>query len=326
VNTVPPKALEAGGTVGMIAPSGSSKDPALVDRAAAALGAMGFRVVVGDSCRGKHGYLAASDALRASDVNAFFADDSIDGIVCMKGGYGTPRILDMIDYGIVAANPKVFAGYSDITGMHLAFRRHAGFPTFHSPMAFCLADGLDEFSTVSWKAALMTPGPLGRLGRPDQASLAAGTPGTGPLARTTSGPLVCGKARGPLTGGNLSLVAALTGTPYSLVPDGAIVFLEDVGEEPYRVDRMLTQLRLAGVFDRCAGIVLGDWKDCGAKDPNRSLTLKEVFEDVIAPAGKPTLVGWAAGHSLPTHSFPLGVDVVLDADAGTLDFVEPACR
>ena len=311
------KALRPGDTVGLIAPSGSAKDASMADRGAAILEAMGYRVVVGDSCRGKYGYLAAPDSLRASDIEAFFADGAIDGIVCLKGGYGTPRILDMIDYDLVAANPKVFAGYSDITGLHLAFRRYAGFPTFHAPMATSMVGGFDEFSAASWKAALTTAGPLGR--RPPLPT-ADGSPGRAPES------LVGGKARGTLVGGNLSLVAALTGTPYALVPDDTVLFLEDVDEEPYRIDRMLTQLRLAGVFERCAGVVLGDWKDCGAKDEDRSLTLRQVFDDVIAPAGKPCMFGFAAGHSTPTHSFPIGVEAVLDADACTLDIVGSASR
>ncbi|PKL25112.1 MAG: LD-carboxypeptidase [Spirochaetae bacterium HGW-Spirochaetae-3] len=301
-----PRALKRGDAIGMIGPSGSSKDPGMADKGAAALAALGFEVVVGESCRGKYGYLAAPDELRAADLGAFFADDAIDGIVCMKGGYGAPRILDMIDYALIARHPKVFAGYSDITGLHLALRRYAGFPTFHAPMAVSMVGGFDGFSAASWAAALTTPGPLGLLAPP---------PGPAPTA------LAGGKARGPLVGGNLSLVAALTGTPYALEPDGAILFLEDVDEEPYRVDRMLTQLRLAGVFERCAGIVLGHWTRCEPRDPDRSLTLERVFADVILPAGKPVLAGFAAGHSTPTHSFPLGVEAALDADAGTLEIV-----
>ncbi len=308
-----PRALRLGDTIGMIGPSGSSKDPEMADKGAAALAAMGFRVVVGESCRRKYGYLASSDELRASDLNAFFADDAIDGIVCMKGGYGTPRILDRLDYASIAAHPKVLAGYSDITGLHLAFRRHVGFPTFHTPMAVSMVGGFDDFSAASWMAALTTTAPLGRLSPPP---VPAGSADGVPVA------LVGGTARGPLIGGNLSLVAALTGTPYALVPDGAIVFLEDIDEEPYRIDRMLTQLRLAGVFERCAGIVLGHWTHCEPKDPDRSLTLPQVFADVIAPAGKPTMTGFAAGHSTPTLSFPMGVEAVLDADAGTLEIVE----
>jgi len=315
-----PKALKAGDTIGMIGPSGSFKDQGMVERSAAAIAAQGFKVVVGESCRRKYGYLAASDELRASDIGRFFADPAIDGIVCMKGGYGTPRILDLIDYGVVAANPKILAGYSDITGLHLAFQRFAGFPTFHTPMGISMDGSFDEFSQASWRAALMNPAPLGLLVAPPPGSQDLSTGEPSPLTRS----LVGGKARGPLVGGNLSLVAALTGTPYALVPDGAIIFLEDIDEEPYRIDRMLTQLRLAGVFKRCAGVVLGHWTHCEPKDTERSLTLEQVFADVIIPAGKPTITGFAAGHSTPTHSFPLGVEAILDADAGTLELVEAA--
>ncbi len=306
-----PKALKPGDTIGMIGPSGSFKDQTMVERSAAAIAAQGFKVVVGDSCRRKYGYLASPDELRASDIGRFFADPAIDGIVCMKGGYGTPRILDLVDYKVVAANPKVFAGYSDITGLHLAFQRFAGFPTFHSPMGISMDGVFDELSAASWRAALMTAAPLGKLL---------------PLPPESPKTLVGGMARGPLIGGNLSLVAALTGTPYALVPDGAIIFLEDIDEEPYRIDRMLTQLRLAGVFERCAGVVLGHWTHCEPKDPERSLTLEQVFADVIVPSGKPVMTGFAAGHSVPTHSFPIGVEAVLDADSGTLEIVEAALR
>jgi muramoyltetrapeptide carboxypeptidase len=304
-----PKALKPGDTIGMIGPSGSFKDQTMVERSAVAIAAQGFKVVVGESCRRKYGYLASPDELRASDIGRFFADPAIDGIICMKGGYGTPRILDLVDYATVAANPKVFAGYSDITGLHLAFQRFAGFPTFHSPMGISMDGVFDDVSAASWRAALMTAAPLGKLL---------------PLPPAAPKALVGGNARGQLVGGNLSLVAALTGTPYALVPDGAIIFLEDIDEEPYRIDRMLTQLRLAGVFERCAGVVLGHWTHCDPKDPERSLTLEQVFADVIVSAGKPVIAGFAAGHSVPTHSFPLGVEAVLDADAGTLELVEPA--
>lgn len=324
MNRQVPKALRTGDTIGMIGPSGSFKDQAMVERSAAAIAAQGFKVVVGESCRRKYGYLASPDELRASDIGRFFADPAIDGIVCMKGGYGTPRILDLVDYAVVAANPKVFAGYSDITGLHLAFQRFAGFPTFHTPMGVSMDGVFDEFSAASWRAALMTTAPQGKLlPLPPLAPSPAGDSGAQGIG-TVPKALVGGTARGPLIGGNLSLVAALTGTPYALVPDGAIIFLEDIDEEPYRIDRMLTQLRLAGVFKRCAGVVLGHWTRCDAKDPERSLTLEQVFADVIVPAGKPTMIGFAAGHSTPTHSFPMGVDAVLDADAGTLEIVESA--
>lgn len=307
-----PKALRPGDLIGLIAPSGSSVDAEAAAKGKAALEKLGFRVRLGASALAKrYGYLAAPDELRASDLNAYFADPEVDGIVCLKGGYGTPRILDRLDYGAMAANPKLLIGYSDITGLHLAFDRYAGYPTMHGPMAMSMASGWDGYSRDSWLRAASADYPLGELAGPEGAALEA---------------LVGGKARGKLIGGNLSLVAALCGTAYALKPEGAIVFLEDVGEEPYRVDRMLNQLRLAGVFERCAAVALGGWTDCDPEDAERSLTLREVFMDQVAPSGKPVLAGLAAGHCTPTMSLPFGVAAELDADSGRLVILEAACR
>jgi muramoyltetrapeptide carboxypeptidase len=169
----------------------------------AALEALGFKVKAGQSCLvERYGYLAADDDLRASDINAFFAEPSIDGIVCFKGGYGTPRILDRIDYDTVRANPKAFIGYSDITALHLAFARYAGFPTYHGIMAMSMTGSADSFSIDAWLACIMASGPLGALAYPPPA---AGVQAERPTA------LVGGQARGVLMGGNLSLVAALAG-------------------------------------------------------------------------------------------------------------------
>ena len=312
-----PKALKPGDLLGLIAPSGSPKETGQADQGADFLRGLGFRVRTGGSCRQGYGYLAAPDEERAADLTNFFADPEVAGIVCLKGGYGTPRILDRVDYAVIARNPKVFVGYSDITGLHLALHRHAGFPTFHGPMAVSFLGGLDEFSAGAWLRALTSPKALGILPVPPGED---GRPPVPPRALTG------GRAEGVLLGGNLSLVAALTGTPYSLDARGKILFLEDIDEEPYRVDRMLTQLRLAGVFDACAGIVLGDWKNCVPKDPGRSLTLDQVFRDVVVPSGKPVLAGFPAGHSVPTLTFPLGVRARLDADSGTLELLEAAAE
>jgi len=318
--------LASGDTLGLVAPSGSTKDAMAVAKGKAALEKLGFKVLAGRSCSARrYGYLAADDSLRASDINEFFADPLVNGIVCFKGGYGTPRMLDLIDYPVVAANPKVFVGYSDITAIHLAFARYAGFPTFHGLMASSLAGSVDSFSRESWLSCLTATQALGELPypMPKPAEPFAGTQSeltepTGPRA------LVPGRAKGILMGGNLSLVAALTGTPYALEPEGKVLFLEDVNEEPYRVDRMLTQLRLAGVFERCEAVVLGSWTHCEPEDPERSLTLLQIFTEVIAPAGKPVLMDFPAGHCMPTLSLPLGVEAVLDVDAGTLTVTEAA--
>lgn len=305
-----PKALKPGDTLGLIAPSGGVQEADRVDRAAACLEGFGFRVKTAPGCRASWGYLAGKDALRAADLNAAFADPEVDGVVCLKGGYGTPRILDALDYRTIAKNPKALVGYSDITGLHLALARKCGLVTFHGPMPG--SDMLPEFDAASragWMAALSATGPLGPLANP----------GGERLER-----LVGGMARGRMIGGNLSLVAATMGTPYEIDTRGRILFLEDVDEAPYRVDRMLTQLRLAGKLDQCAGILLGDWKNCVPKEGKPSLTLMQVFEEILAPAGKPVAFGFRAGHCSPAVTFPLGVEAVLDADAGTLEFTESA--
>jgi muramoyltetrapeptide carboxypeptidase len=306
-----PRALQAGDTLGLIAPSGSLKDLGMVEQAAGMLRRHGFESKVGASCRSIHGYLAGADSLRAADVNGFFADPEVAGIVCLKGGYGTPRILDALDYDLIRRNPKVFVGYSDITGLHLALNQHAFLPTFHGPMG--VSDTLlqgDDFSTQSWLKALTTSAPLGRLENPPEAA-----------PRFT---LVGGVARGPIIGGNLSLVAATMGTPFELDTRGRILFFEDIDEHPYRIDRMLTQLRLAGKFDDCAGILLGDWNNCVPEEGTRTLELLEIFQELLVPTGKPTMAGFQAGHCAPVITLPFGVEAVLDADALSLEMIESA--
>jgi muramoyltetrapeptide carboxypeptidase len=303
-----PEALAAGDEVGLIAPSGAVGDPCRIEKAVAALERLGFTVRIGASCRASYGYLAGADKLRAGDVHAFFADPSVRGIVCMKGGYGTPRILDALDYQLIARNPKVFVGYSDITGMHLAMNRLSSLVTFHGPMGISdvLVEG-EEYSTRSWFDALTSAAPLGAIRNPDAA----------PPMRV----LVPGRAKGELIGGNLSLIAATMGTAYEIDARGKILFFEDIDERPYRVDRMLTQLRLAGKFDECAGVVLGDWNNCKAEEGKPSLSLEEIFRDIIVPAGKPVIAGLRAGHCSPAATLPFGVEADLDAESE-----EPALR
>ena len=306
-----PKALRPGDTLGLIAPSGGLKDPGQLWEAVAMLGRLGFKSKPGAACRSAHGYLAGADAGRAADLNGMFADPDVAGILCLKGGYGAMRILDAVDYELAARQPKVLVGYSDITALHIALNQRAGLPTFHGPMALSAALlEADPASTQGWLAALTGAAP-GRLENP---------PGCPPL-RSLAG----GVARGPLAGGNLSVIAATMGTPYELDVRGKLLFLEDIDERPYKVDRMLTQLRLAGKFRECAGILLGDWNNCVPDPGERSLELLEVFQEVLLPAGKPILAGLQAGHCQPALTFPLGVEAVLDAEAGTLELVEAAC-
>lgn len=271
-----------------------------------AVKALGLEPVPYPSCyaTSRHGYFAADDAQRARDVQAAFADDTIAGVLCLRGGYGAHRILPLLDLDAIARRPKLFAGYSDVTALHTAFHQVCGFVTYHAPMpASDYYQPVDELTMSQLRRCLF--GPL-----------------AGPVANPAGRPLTAlshGSAMGRLCGGNLSLLAASLGTPWEIDTKGKLLFLEDVGEKVYRIDGMLTQLRNAGKFRDCAGVILGEWTDCPPEDPERSLTLEEVFRELIVPAGKPVLSGLACGHTLPTLSLPLGAMAAMDADTGRLE-------
>lgn len=303
-----PRALRPGDLLGLVSPSGPSS-PQSLNGAVAGLKAMEFGVKVYESCRQEYGYLAGRDEIRARDIQEAFCDPEVKGVICLRGGYGAPRILDRLNYAAIAAHPKVFAGYSDITALHLALNRCCRLVTFHAAMPMTLGDGRDPFTWDSWLRALTSTGPLGELPNPP-----------GEPVET----LVPGRARGTIVGGNLSLVSASLGTPCEIDTRGRLLLLEDVGEEPYTIDRMLTQLRLAGKFADCRGVILGDYEDCGPKDGKPALTLAQVFADVVAPAGRPAIVNFQTGHCAHKITVPLGVEAELDADAGTVTIVESA--
>ncbi|MCE5255938.1 MAG: LD-carboxypeptidase [Spirochaetaceae bacterium] len=307
-----PRHLLIGDTVCLIAPSGCAASPERVVASEKALAALGLRVKTSAHAADQYGYLAGRDATRAQELAAAFADPEAKAVVCLKGGYGAQRILDRIDFGLVARNPKIFLGYSDITALHAAFGQVCQLVTFHGPMASSdMVPEIDPASFESLQKALFSDAPLGKIRNPDGKPLST---------------LVGGKAEGELVGGNLSLITSGIGTPWELDTRGKILFLEDVDEAPYRIDRMLNQLRLAGKFDCCAGVVLGGWTRCTATEGKPSLSLEEVFRDIIAPCGKPTLMGLQAGHCIPNLTLPLGIRYGLSADDGTLEALEPACR
>ena len=285
-----PRALCEGDCVGLFAAS-SGVPHGVLDAAVAALEAFGLRVAIGESCYAEAAYLAGADALRARDVNRMFADPAIAGLFALRGGYGAQRILPLLDWRMIRRHPKPLFGYSDVTALHTAIQRLCGFITYHTPMpATELCGGLDVYSR-DWYEKCLFGGAFGRVENPRGQTLE----------------MVCGGVcTGILTGGNLTLLASSLGTLYALDPRGKILLLEDVDEEPYRIDRMLTQLRLAGVFDECAGILLGAFTRCGEAE--------RVLHDAFWRCGKPVLGGLVCGHCLPTMSLPLGALVRLRAD------------
>lgn len=300
---IKPNALKFGDVIGIVAPSGPTTKEK-VKLAKDQLEGLGFQVKLGHSCYEKHGYLSGKDEVRARDLNHMFEDQEVQGIICLRGGYGASKILNRIDLEQIAKRPKVFVGYSDITALHLAMNQISKLVTFHGPMGSSdIAGGLDDFTREGFLKAVMGSSPMGEIQNPKGKKMQS---------------LVGGKANGILVGGNLSLIAATMGTPYEIDTKGKILFLEEIGEEPYRVDRMLTQLLLSGKLGDAEGILLGDWMDCEPEEPEKSLSLMAVFEEIIGPLGKPTIYDVEAGHCSPMITLPFGVRSFLDAEEGRL--------
>ena len=307
-----PRPLRPGDTIGLVGVSGAMHEPETrFEKMLEVIGDLGYKVIVADSCREEYGYLSGSDASRARGLNRMFRDDRVDAVVCMRGGYGVARMLDQVDFDVIRANPKILLGYSDITALHTAIHEKAGLVTLHGPMPDRAWMEFDDFSRESMLRALTSTEPLGRLENPA---------GMEPRC------VVPGRCEGLLVGGNLSLIASACGTPYALDPTGKVLLLEDVNEYIYRLDSMLTQLRLAGMFDRCAGVVLGGFTDCTVEYENYALVLEDIIRDIIVPAGKPVLANMSIGHTASKITVPLGVRCAVDAEAGTLVMTEAALQ
>ncbi|HAU34511.1 MAG TPA: LD-carboxypeptidase, partial [Lysinibacillus sp.] len=251
-----PKALKKGDTIGLISASGATP-PDRLQPAIASIEKLGLKVVVGETCHARHGYLAGTDDQRAADVHRMFQDPTIDGIFCVRGGYGATKILPLLDFEVIKANPKVFVGYSDVTALHIAFNQLSGFVTYHTPMPSTefIRQEMDDYTWQSFCQQIMAVGV-------EEYDLE--NPVDQPMSK-----LVAGSATGTLIGGNLTLVTASLGTPYEIDTKGKILFLEDIDESEQRVDRMLTQLKLAGKLDDVAGILLGAWTNCGPENPQK---------------------------------------------------------
>jgi muramoyltetrapeptide carboxypeptidase len=308
---IKPKALRPGDRIAIVAP-GSAAPEEKLKRGADSLANLGFEPVFGKTCFLKRGFMAGPDEARLADLHWAFSDPSIRGIICLRGGNGSGRLLPGLDMARIAANPKPFVGYSDITALHTVFRQRGNFVTFHGPMATV------EFSTKGERAitresflkALTTTEPLGVL------------------ADASSGlvSLAGGRAEGEIVGGNLAVICSTMGTPYELDTKGKVLFIEDINEQPYSVDRMLTHLRNAGKLAEAAAVVVGDFlnADPVSPGPEDSLTLDEVFSDHLPGLGIPVIRGFRCGHGKLNLTLPLGIRVEVDGDARRLTALEAA--
>lgn len=301
----------------MVAPSAAPNEPERIRFAIDTVESLGFKVKPGAHLYDRDGYLAGSDAARAADLNAMFADDGVDAIWCVRGGYGASRILPALDYALMQRKPKALIGYSDITALHVAIHRHAGLVTFHGPVAF---RAFTPYSLGELKRVLWTGETPVRLGGPPPFERAEGRVDWENRVAT----LVPGRARGRLLGGNLCLMTHLCGTPYFPDLRGAILFLEDVEEAYYRIDRMLTQLWLSGALAGVAGVAFGKFTNCNSSPfflQNRPLD--DILAERCRALGVPAVSGIMVGHIEDQTTLPVGCLAELDADAGTLTLLEP---
>ena len=310
-----PKRLQPGDTIAFINPSSAIYERAPYEIAAESLQALGFKTREAPNLRARYGQFAGTDAQRAADVNAMFADPSVHGILALTGGSGGNRMLPLVDYGLVRRNPKVLAGFSDLTALINAIHVQTGLVTFHAPV------GISEwnaFSVDHFRGTLMDA----------QAMLLANprdkddniVPKTGRISTLRGG-----KARGHLVGGNLAVLTSMAGSPYWPKFDGAILFLEEINEYLYRVDRMLSTLKISGALSKVAGVVLGGFTNCTPGDGNYgTLTLDEMFDDYFKPLNVPVYSGALFGHIKRKFTLPVGLNVEMDADAGTIRYLQPA--
>ena len=300
-----PERLRRGDLVGLITPAGAIFDPSEIREAEEAVRGLGLRTRRGLHVLDRHGYLGGQDVSRAHDLMEMFRDPEVRSILPLRGGWGCARLLPYLDYEVIRANPKILCGYSDVTALLAALYAKAGLVSYHGPVA---TSTWNDFSVGYFRRVLFDGLPV-TMPAPRPDDVVTITPGV---------------ARGRLVGGNLSVLSALVGTPYMPDTEGHLVFLEEVQEEPYRIDRMMTQLRLAGLFDRAAGVFFGNCRGCAPESPAQSLSLREVLEDHLRPLGIPAFFGTAIGHVTDKFTVPVGAYAEMDAERGLLRLLEPA--
>jgi len=314
-------ALRPGDTVALVAPAGPC-DPMKTQRAIHWLESEGFTVKTYADLYRVHGYLAGDDKTRIEEMNAALADPEVAAIFPVRGGYGTMRILPHLDLEQLLKQPKIIAGFSDITALHLAIQKRTGLVTFHSPHpqdGYGAADGLSALAERTYRRALWA----------DSYQFAEQSGYTVPLndnELTEVSCLIEGTARGRLIGGNLALVCAMLGTADGIETEGSILLLEDVDEPPYRIDRFLAQLQLSGKLQNASGIILGQFTNCQENGDSPSLSLEEIFAGYFAELSVPVICNYPVGHIPNNATLPLGAEVEITAETGTVRILEDPVR
>ncbi len=309
-----PARLKAGDTIGLVSPAGITRSRDKLRIIEETLNALDLKLSVDAHAMDRWGYLAGRDEDRAEAINKMFADPNIDAVLTFIGGWGCARILPLLDYELIRKHPKIIMGFSDVTALLLAIYARSGLVTFHGPSG---RSGYNEF-TVDYVKRLLFEGEAINYENPKE----IGDNLTQVKDRIQT--ITPGKVKGPLVGGNLTVLTALMGSQF--LPDwrGHILFIEDVGEGVYRIDRMMTQLKLAGVLDQISGFIFGKCTDCDADSGYSSFTLEEVLEDHIKPLGIPAYQGAMIGHISNKFTVPVGIEAEMDADQGTFQLLEAA--
>jgi muramoyltetrapeptide carboxypeptidase len=312
---IKPPRLRRGDVVGLVAPGGYTSDAA-IEKAVQHIESLGFRVKLGTYLRDVWGNYGGTVAARIADLHAMFRDPEVKAIWAIRGGSGCISLLRHLDYRLIRTHPKILLGYSDITALHLAIHRHAGLVTFHGPVA---SSTPSDYATEHLLAVLTEPRESYTIPMSvenDRRALEEPWYAT----RTVHE----GVATGPLIGGNLSLVSALAGTPYAADFTGSLLFIEEVNEEPYRIDRWMTQLDLAVGFDKAAAIMIGICENCGPQGDGPSLTLDETLDVHLQPLRVPAVTGYSFGHIRNQFTMPVGIKGRLDTEARTVTLLEAA--
>ncbi|WP_064196158.1 MULTISPECIES: LD-carboxypeptidase [Emticicia] len=314
LTTIKPAALKKGDTIGLVCPAYSAFIKEEVTVAVESLQAMGFKVLIGKHVFDRYGNLAGKDQDRAEDINEMFANKQVNAIMAMHGGWGSARILPLLNYDLIKNNPKILIGYSDITALLVGIYAQTGLATFHGPVG---SSTWNSFTVDYFKNTLID-GNATKMVNPIKKN--------DTLVQTDDRiyTIYSGKASGKLIGGNLTVLSHILGSKF--VPDfkNAILFIEDIQEDTYRVDRMITQLKLAGILNNISGFVFGKCTDCPPSKNYGSLTLEDIFEDHIKPLKIPAFSGSMIGHIKDKFTVPIGIEATIDADEGSIKLKEPA--
>jgi muramoyltetrapeptide carboxypeptidase len=305
---IKPNALQKGDTIGIVCPSYASSMKERETKFYQFLKKLGFLIKIGNSCSLRQGYLAGSDQERADDLMEMFLDDGVHAIIALLGGYGATRMVDLLDYEAIAKHPKLLMGFSDITVLLNAINQKSNLVTAHGIVGtFLGSPNVDVYTEMDFSNFMLT-NELRVLENPLKDAIT----------------YIGGKVEGEIVGGNLSLIDALQGTPFEIDFKDKIILIEDVGEEPYRIDRMFSKLRLAGKLNQARGYILGTFTDCVSGPAKQAYqTTQDIIDDYIKPLNKPTILNFSVGHSFPFTTIPIGLNVELDADAKQITYLEP---